>query len=125
MENNHSIDLSDLLARINMFATLRDGPCAGTTVPLPPMLYGEPPEYVCVQRLYDQTHYHYVRAFDFYYAYADHCDTYEPWPHHPWQPDLSNKSRERKLFASVGLIIMIASAIVMIGVIIKIAEVLS
>lgn len=123
--DNHSIDLSDLLARINMFVTLVDGPCANISVQLPPMLYGEPPEYLCVQRPYDQTYYHYVRAFDLHYAYADHCDTYEAWPHHPWEPELSNKARERKLFASVGFVILIAAASVTVGAVIKIAQVLT
>jgi hypothetical protein len=124
MDDNHSLDLTNLLARINMRVTLKDGPCAGVEVPMPPLLYGELPEYVCAQRPYDTTHYHYVLVAGDYYAYADHCDTYSTWPHHPWQPELSNKARDRKLFASVGLIIIIASAAVMVGLIIKIAEVL-
>ena len=128
MENgsiNHSINLTELLARINMFATLSDGPCAGVSVQLPPMMYGELPEYVCTQRPHDQTYYHYVLAFDTHYAYADHCDTYEPWPHHPWHPEMSNKSRERKLFASVGLLILVLSAALVVGVAIKIAQVMT
>lgn len=121
--DNHSLDITELLRRINMQARLIGGPCQDAPVVLPPMMYGLPPEYVCVTRPNDLTHYHYIHAHDFTYHYADHCDTYEPWPHHPWDPNMSDKSRNRRLFAGVGTIILVASALVMVGLIIKLAEV--
>lgn len=121
--DNHSLDISELLQRINMQAKLVGGPCEDAPVMLPPMLYGQPPEFVCASRPYDTTFYHYLHRDGLTYEYVDHCDTYAPWPHHPWQPDMSNKARERKLFASVGIVILGASALGMIALIVKLAEV--
>lgn len=103
--DNHSLDMTELLGRINMQAKLVGGPCENAPVLLPPMLYGQPPEFVCATRPYDLTSYHYTHREGLTYDYADHCTTYAPWPHHPWDPDLSNKSRERKLFGALGLVI--------------------
>lgn len=122
MDDNRSLDLSDILARINKQAVLIGGPHDGTRAPLPPVIYhNEHPQYLCQPgRPHDATYYHYRLTTDTNYVYVDHCETLPGFSHHPdyieQEQERDAQGSERLLFLCVAAIVCFFSALAMTGV---------
>lgn len=115
MNNDRSLDLTELLSKIHKQAVLVGGPHDGKRAPLPPMIYeGEHPLYLCQPgRPFDQTYYHYRLLGDTTYVYVDHCDTLPGFPHRPdeIEDEQERNVTNRILFAACLLIVVGWSAI--------------
>lgn len=116
MDDNRSLDITDLLSRIHRQAVLVGGPHDGKRAPLPPMIYGEHPQYLCQPgRPGDQTYYHYRLTSDTTYVYVDHCNTLAEGPHNPGDiPDEEERSTsQRILFVAVLTVVLACSGSIM------------
>jgi hypothetical protein len=115
MEDNRSLELSDVLSRIHKQAQLVGGPHDGKRAPLPPLIQdGEHPHYLCQPGRYnDQTWYHYQLDHDTVYIYKDHCNTLTDFPHSPDEiKDEQERSiPERWLFAASTLVVLSISGL--------------
>ena len=113
MDDNRSLDLSDVLSRLHKQAQLVGGPHDGKRAPLPPIIHGnEHPQFLCQPgRFNDQTWYHYQLDHDTVYVYQDHCNTLNGNPHSPDEtPDeLERTVPERWLFAISALTVLAVS----------------